>query len=101
MVTNCVNYTWDDLGIYCYTRNGKVISSFGFMFRNTLELKHSPKKMFSGVLTINGQPWQEAIMQGVDSEFFRELVLGGYTVIAEYTDPFLRRNSGRRRIQLR
>ena len=88
MVTNCVNYTWDDLGIYCYTRNGKVISSFGFMFRNTLELKHSPKKMFSGVLTINGQPWQEAIMQGVDSEFFRELVLGGYTVIAEYTDPF-------------
>mgnify|MGYP000764316835 CR=1 FL=1 len=27
-------------------------------------------------------------MQGVDSEFFRELVLGGYTVIAEYTDPF-------------
>ena len=88
MVTNCVNYTWDDLGIYCYTRNGKVISSSGFMFRNTLELKHSPKKMFSGVLTINGQPWQEAIMQGVDSEFFRELVLGGYTVIAEYTDPF-------------
>lgn len=88
MVSNRVNYTWDDLGIYCYTMNGKVISSFGFMFNNAMELKHSPKKMFSGVLTINGEPWQQAISRGEDCEFFRELILGGYTVIAEYTDPF-------------
>lgn len=88
MVSNRVNYTWDDLGIYCYTMNGKVISSFGFMFHNEMELKHSPRKMFSGTLTINGEPWQKAVLNGTDCEFFRELVLGGYTVIAEYTDPF-------------
>lgn len=88
MVSKRVNYTWDDLGIYCYTMNGKVISSFGFMFCDAMELRHSPKKMFSGVLTIAGEPWQKVVRNGTDCEFFRELVLGGYTIIAEYTDPF-------------
>lgn len=90
MVSNRVNYAWDELGIYCYTMNGKVINCFGFMFRNDpeLELKHAPKELFRGTLTINGEPWQEAIKRGEDCEVIRELHLGGYLVTAEYADPF-------------
>lgn len=90
MVTNRVNYTWDDLGIYCYTMNGKVVSCFGFMFRSSpeMDLKYAPAKMFSGTLTIGGEPWEQAVRRGEDCEFLRELRLGSYLVTAEYTDPF-------------
>ncbi len=90
MVTKRVNYTWDDLGIYCYTMNAKVVHCIGFMFRNdpALNLKHSPAKMFSGVLTINGEPWDRAIMRGEDCEVIRVLPVGCYSVTAEYADPF-------------
>lgn len=90
MVSNRVNYAWDDLGIYCYTMNGKVIECFGFMFRNDpeLDLKHSPAKMFSGTLTICGRPWQEAIRLGEDCEVLRELNVGSCLITAEYSDPF-------------
>lgn len=90
MVSNRVNYTWDDLGIYCYTMNGKVVHCFGFMFRNApeLDLKYAPKKMFSGSLTINGEPWQQAVLRGEDCEVLRTLHVGGYCVTAEYADPF-------------
>lgn len=90
MVTNRVNYTWDDLGIYCYTMNGKVISCFGFIFRRApeLHLEYTPAKMFSGTLTIGGEPWEQAVRRGEDCEFLRELRLGSYLVTAEYADPF-------------
>lgn len=90
MVTKRVNYTWDELGIYCYTVNGKVVHCFGFMLRNDPEmnLKHSPAKMFSGTLTINGEPWDKAILRGDDCEVIRVLPVGYYSVTAEYADPF-------------
>lgn len=89
-VSNRVNYTWDELGIYCYTMNGKVIHCFGFMFANDpeLALKHAPEKMFRGTLTINDEPWQQAIKRGENCDIIRVLPLGVYSVTAEYSDPF-------------
>lgn len=91
MVSNRVNYTWDDLGIYCYTMNGKVIHCFGFHFRNDPEmsLKHAPARLFRGTLTICGKPWMEAVKSGEDCEFLRELHIGNYLITAEYAEPFV------------
>ncbi len=90
MVTNRVNYTWDDIGIYCYTLNGKVVHCFGFKMSNNgdLHLKHDPEKLFSGTLTICGRPWQQVIALGEDCEVLRELRVGDYLITAEYADPF-------------
>lgn len=90
MVTKRVNYTWDDIGIYCCTHNGKVIHCFGFQMSKDgdLQLKHSPERIFSGTLTINGTPWRQAVEHGVDCEVLRELRVGDYLVTAEYADPF-------------
>lgn len=95
-VSKRVNYTWDELGIYCYTLNGTVVNCFGFMFRNDpeLSLKHAPEKMFRGTLTINGEPWRQAIARGEDCEVIRALRVGAYSVTAEYADPFAGENPG-------
>lgn len=96
MVTKRVNYAWDELGIYCYTMNAKVVHCIGFLFRSDPEmnLKHNPNRLFSGNLTINGKPWDREIMRGEDCEVLRELPVGGYMVTAEYSNPFSAEKSG-------
>lgn len=89
MIVNRVNYAWDDLGIYCYTNNGTVLSAFGIrLSKQGDEYKHYPHSTFKGTVTIEGKPWFGVMNSAEDREVFRRLELDCYSIIAEYTDPF-------------
>lgn len=83
-----VNYAWDELGMMCYTNNGSVVNCFGIEFNppESYNSASTPKKMFGGTVLINGRPWLGVMMAGKDLEVFRKIVLGNYSVVAEYTD---------------
>lgn len=86
-VTNRVNYTWDALGLKCYTLNGKVVNTFGICTQpQTNNAPSNPKGLYEGRLTINGQPWLPVVMAGKDCEVMREVYMGSYLISAEYTD---------------
>ena len=89
MVTKRVNYTWDDLGIYCYTLNGSVVNSIGIRLSMQGDTyKYTPSKTYKGAVTIEGRPWFERIDEGEDMEVFRRCELGPYSIVSEYADPF-------------
>ena len=83
-----INYTWDELGLMCYTNNGSVVNCFGIEFNppEGYNSASTPKKMFGGTVFISGKPWLGVMMAGKDLEVFRKIVLGNYSVVAEYTD---------------
>lgn len=81
-----VNYTWDDAGVYCYTRGKekKVVCVGVAVKQGELELKTTPRSMYDGVLTINGRDWQTEIVKGEETEVLTQLAIGEYLVSAEY-----------------
>lgn len=86
-VTNRVNYTWDALGLMCYTHNGKVVNTFGIQTQKQTNVSPSnAKSQFMGTITINGQPWLPVIMAGKDCDVMRQVCVGEYLITAEYTD---------------
>lgn len=86
-VSNRVNYTWDELGLMCYTYNGKVVNTFGICIQSQgNDSPSNPKQLFGGTLTINGGAWLPVIMAGKDCEVMREAYVGEYLITAEYTD---------------
>lgn len=88
IVVQRVNYAWDELGLMCYTNNGSVVNCFGIEFNppESYRSASTPKNMFGGTVFINGKPWLGVMMAGKDLEVFRKIVLGNYSVVAEYTD---------------
>lgn len=87
-VTNRVNYSWDALGVYCYTLNGKKATCFGVRINEkpVAIYPQTPKTSFKGVITVNGAPWLSTVKQGEDCEVFFNYTIGGFSVIAEFTD---------------
>lgn len=86
-VTNRVNYMWDELGIKCYTLDGKTVNTFGVeLNKGVLDYPDVPEKLFGGTLTINGQPWLSVIKSGSDEIVLQKLRLGKFSLCAEYTD---------------
>lgn len=86
-VTNRVNYTWDELGLMCYTHNGKVVNTFAVQLqKQTNNSPSNAKSQFKGRITINGAPWLPVIMAGEDAEVMRRAFVGDYLITAEYTD---------------
>ena len=87
-VSKRVNYTWDDLGLMCYTYNGKVVNTFGICIQpQTNDSPSNPKSLYKGKISINGGPWLPVIMAGEDCDFFREAQVGSsYLITAEYKD---------------
>lgn len=86
-VTNRVNYTWDALGLMCYTHNGKVVNTFAIQLGE--QINNSPsnaKCTFKGTITIGGMPWLSVIMAGKDCDVMRQAYIGDYLITAEYTD---------------
>lgn len=82
-----VNFTWDNLGICCYTKGNNVVYCVGVKANiGEIATKYDPKKLFSGRLTICGEPWEKAMSGGEDCEFGRRLVYGEYSLFSEYTD---------------
>lgn len=86
-VTNRVNYTWDALGLMCYTHNGKVVNTFAIQLgEQTNNSPSNAKCHFKGTLTINGMSWLPVIMAGKDCDVMRQAYIGDYLITAEYTD---------------
>ena len=83
-----INYTWDELGLMCYTNNGSVVNCFGIEFNppEGYNAASHPKSMFGGTVLINGKPWLGEVMAGKDLEVFRKIIVGNYSLVAEYTD---------------
>ena len=83
------NYKWDELGLRCYTdSNNKVVSCIGIKTKaGEADTKHDPTGMYKGILTIEGQQWEEFMNQGVDEEgFARQRDFGVYSLFSEYAD---------------
>lgn len=79
------NYTWDKLGVYCYTKDGRTVHTFGvFIMQGEIELDTHPKSRYDGELTINGSDWFSQLATGVNAEVLAQLRLGPYNVTGEY-----------------
>ncbi len=86
-VTDRVNYMWDDLGIKCYTLDGKSVNTFGIeLNKGVLEYPNVPQKLFEGTITIMGQSWLSAIKSGIDEIVLQKLRVGNFSLCAEYVD---------------
>lgn len=91
LTTRRVNYAWDKLGLYCYTKNGSVVHALGIRL-NEGEIcpKHYPAEFFKGEITIKGMRWSEAVKTlpnaEEDAPFFKTLDLGLYNAVVEYVD---------------
>lgn len=86
-ISKRVNYYWDNLGLMCYTDNGEVAGCFGITFRHAdYGAAVQPKELYTGNVTINGQPWFDVMKNGEDCEFFLEKQVGFYKLTAEYAD---------------
>ena len=91
LTTRRVNYAWDKLGLYCYTKNGSVVYTIGIrMHEGEICPKHYPSEFFQGKVSIKGMHWLEAVKTlpnlDADMDFFMTVDLGLYTAIAEYRD---------------
>ena len=81
-----INYTWDALGVYCYTRSDSMVNCIGVQHKVRLKVNHTPESLFCGTLTINGIPWYEAVRKGIDMEAYRQIDIGNNSVISGYSD---------------
>lgn len=91
LTTRRVNYAWDKLGLYCYTKNGTVVHAMGIRLNNgEICPKHYPSEFFKGEITIRGMSWIDAVKQlpNLDEtiDFFKTLDLGLYSAVVEYVD---------------
>ncbi len=88
------NYTWDKLGIYCYSKGGEIVHNISVRMNGEANLSYSPSKLFNGFYTINGENWFDVMKNGetewLEDEGFRVPVfkrvrLGSYSVVSEFT----------------
>lgn len=59
--TNNKVYLWDDLGIYCSTNNPEKMLMLLLVEDNRYGLGHQPKDNFTGIISIDGKPLEQAI----------------------------------------
>ena len=81
-----INYTWDALGVYCYTRSDSMVNCIGVQHKVRLKVNHTPESLFCGTLTVNGTSWHEAARNGEDMEAYRRIILGEYSAVFGYAD---------------
>lgn len=82
-----INYAWDELGLYCYTKNGPAVYCVGIRLNpGDICPSHFPTEFFKGEVTVNGAPWFNAMNGAKNMDFFKQLMLGRYSVVCEFTD---------------
>lgn len=82
-----VNYSWDELGLYCFTYDGQTVNTFGVLIRNGDRIPDTnPRYPFDGELTIDGKSWQTEIEKGERSELFTRTETENYIITAGYTE---------------
>lgn len=89
------NYTWDKLGIYCYSSGGSVVHNISVRMNGEADLSYSPASLFQGIYTINGENWFDVMKngetqwledEGIRVPIFKQTTLGKYSVISEFTN---------------
>lgn len=80
------NCTWDELGIHCYVNQGEPVHCIAVMVNKNADYEHYPKEEYQGEVLIEGEPWYKVLPQGTDFEFFREVIVGNYSLVGEYID---------------
>ncbi len=97
MINNAVseqraNFTWNDLGLYAFTNEGKYANTLMVRFRPKVDRddpEQYPTNMFGGTVTINGGDWFE-FLKPVKTEYsnsgnkYREL--GRYVIFGNFTE---------------
>lgn len=92
------NYTWDKLGLYCYSKGGTIVHNISVRMNGEPSLSYSPSSLFGGIYTINGENWFDVIKNGEtewleDEGFkipiFKRVNIGGYSVVSEFTNEDL------------
>ena len=88
------NYTWDKIGLYCYSKGGSIVHNISVRMNGEPDLPCSPSSLFSGLCTINGENWFD-VMKNAETEWledegfrvpvFKRVRLGNYSVISEFT----------------
>ncbi len=83
-----INFTWDDLGIYCYTKGNNVVYCIGVKVKfGSIKPNTDPRSTFRGTLTIGSEQWEEVMHGGVDMDgFFRQRDYPGLSLVSEYAD---------------
>lgn len=82
-----VNFTWDNLGIYCYTKGNNVVYCIAAKVkRGDIQTSYDPKTLFAGKLTVGGEPWEEFMASGEDMEVGRRRQYLGLSLFSEYAD---------------
>lgn len=82
-----INFTWDNLGIFCYTKGNSVVYCIGVkVSRGDISTDFDPENTFVGTLTIDGEPWEEFIASGEDMEVGRRRQYLGLSLFSEYAD---------------
>ena len=82
-----INFTWDNLGLLCYTNGNSVVNCFSVMVkRGDITTDYDPKILFAGTLTIGGEPWEDFMASGEDTGFGRHRDFFGLSLFSEYTD---------------
>lgn len=82
-----INYAWDELGLYCYTRGGSSVHCIGIhMNKGDFSTDFFPAQFFKGTVTINGVYWFDAVSKAENMEVFKKLTLGKYSAVSEFVD---------------
>ncbi len=92
------NYTWDKIGLYCYSKGGIIVHNISARVNGTPDLSYSPSSLFQGIYTINGENWFEVMKNGetewlededIRIPVFKRVTLGRYSAVSEFTNEDL------------
>jgi len=90
-----VNYTWDKLGLYCYSHSDGIVYCISVRMNGEPVLSYSPASLFNGFYTINGENWFDVMKngetewledEGIRIPIFKRIKLGNYSIISEFTN---------------
>lgn len=80
-------HTYDKLGIYFYTKGNSVVKCVELKTKETTRnRKHEPKQVYKGILTIEGEPWEEYMSSGENTGITRCHKYELYKIHAVYAD---------------
>lgn len=77
-------YTWHEIGILGYSKKKKEIETLEIYLSNQKDLKFSPRKLFSQVLKINGEYYQEMKFERNKKSDFVEKQIGNNSLYMEF-----------------
>lgn len=83
--TNGITYVWDELGIFCETKDFQNITSIGFLINQGKNYKFLPDNTFDGNIFVNGQEINTTIPETRQNHFVGDIsILSFYNLDEGY-----------------